>query len=126
MLDDYQTVGILIFGVVFVVSGSIATIRRKITFRYRRGTPNPSAVGTLSGTPAVTYGVSALTSGVIMVLPIVLSAMNVLDRSWLTITSVIGIGLFVLGSLFAVLIQISFSWGQRMNEDANKVDKTQN
>jgi hypothetical protein len=122
MFDGYQTIGTLIFGVVFIISGGTAIIKKKVTFRYRRGTVNPSAIGVLSGTPAFIFGISALIGGLIMILPIILSSMNMFDTTFLTFTSIIGIGLFVLGLLFSSIIQVAISWGERIQKNPNKGD----
>jgi hypothetical protein len=113
VLDNYQAVGVFIFGVVFLASGIIAVSKRRITFAFRSGTLQPSAVGIFAGTPALIYGVGSLIGGSAMVFPIFVFMLGRDDGKNLIITSIAGITMFVIGFLLASIIQIAISWGER-------------
>lgn len=122
MPDNFTLLGIVVFGVLFIVSGVISITRKKITFTYQKGTINPVFVASLRGICALTYGGFALVGGACMILPAayVLLLKNSVGDGVITLTSAVGIGIFIIGLLFSAVMQILLNRGEKLKQDSIK------
>lgn len=128
MPDNYTLIGIVLFAAIFILSGIHSIIRREITFNYRKGTVRPVFAGRLRGSCAVIYGIFSIVSGISMVIPLIYVFFfhKSIGDSIITLVSVVGIAIFIIGLTLSSIMQILLNWGASLKASAKEAKALKN